>query len=241
MDAYRSRTALLLGEDAMRTLARARVAVFGIGGVGSYAVEALARTGIGSLDLIDGDVIDATNLNRQLPATCETVGRDKAAVAAERVALIAPDCAVTPHKLFFGPDDHGDLDLSSFDYVIDAIDTVSSKLDLIITAQALGVPIISSMGAGNKLDPTAFRVADLYQTSVCPLAKVMRRECRKRGVERLKVVFSTEEPIRPDTPAEGRPVPGSVAFVPSVAGLILAGEVIKDLIAAGKPTPPQAP
>ena len=242
-----SRTRLLLGAEALEKLKRSRVAVFGIGGVGGYAVEALARSGIGMLDLIDDDRICLTNLNRQLHATRKTVGKYKVDVAEERVLEINPDCTVTTYKTFYLPETRDQFDFTRYDYVIDAIDTVTGKLSLIEAAQAAGTPIICSMGAGNKTDPTAFRVADIYQTSVCPLARVIRAECRKRGIRHLKVVYSTEPPIRPlEDPAIScrshcicppgtrkctvrRDIPGSTAFVPSVAGLIMAGEVVRDL------------
>ena len=242
-----SRTQLLFGPEAMEKLRTSRVAVFGIGGVGGYAVEALVRSGIGELDLIDDDRVCLTNLNRQLHATRKTVGQYKVDVAAERVREINPDCRIHTFRTFFLPDTRDQFDFSQYDYVIDAIDTVTGKLALIETAKAAGVPIICSMGAGNKTDPTAFRVADIYQTSVCPLARVIRSECRKRGVKHLKVVYSTEQPVRPlEDPAIScrshcvcppgtrkctvrRDIPGSTAFVPSVAGLIIAGEVVKDL------------
>lgn len=242
-----SRTQLLLGPEAMDYLSNCRVAVFGIGGVGGYAVEALARSGIGALDLIDDDRVCLTNLNRQLHATRKTVGKYKVDVAEERILEINPDCHVKTYKTFFMPDTQAMFDFSRYDYVIDAIDTVTGKLALIEQARAAGTPIICAMGAGNKLDPTAFRVADIYQTSVCPLARVMRSECRKRGIKHLKVVYSTEQPTRPlEDPAIScrshcicppgtrkctvrRDIPGSTAFVPSVAGLIIAGEVVKDL------------
>lgn len=210
------------------------MAVFGIGGVGGYAVEALARSGVGALDLIDSDTVDPTNLNRQIVATMGAIGRSKVEVAAERVASINPSCIVRPCQCFFLPETADQFDFAAFDYVIDAVDTVSAKIALVEAAFAAGVPIVSSMGAGNKLDPTAFRVADIYETSVDPLARVMRRELRRRGIPSLKVVYSTEPPLVPadDDMAvkDGtRPAPGSVAFVPSVAGLILGGEVVKDL------------
>ena len=237
MDPY-SRTALLLGSDGMAKLRKSRVAVFGLGGVGGYVVEALARSGIGALDLIDHDTISLTNLNRQILATRQTVGRDKATVAMERVLSIDPDIQVTAVRMFYGPDTADQFDFSRYDYVVDAIDTVTGKLALVTAAQAAGTPIISSMGTGNKLDPTKFQIADISKTSVCPLARIMRKECAKRGIRHLKVLFSTEDPIPGDPNAlsneelpEGRrALPGSVAFVPSVAGLIIAGEVIKDLI-----------
>ena len=224
----------------MEKLKNARVAVFGLGGVGGYAVEALARSGVGALDLIAHDTVSITNLNRQILATRDTVGMAKAEAARIRVLQIDPEIRVNAHCGFFGPDTATQFDFSQYSYVVDAIDTVTGKLALVTAAREAGVPIICSMGAGNKLDPTAFRVADLYETSVCPLARIMRKECRKRGIESLKVVYSTEEPIVPDLPPDdpmwaelpqGRnALPGSIAFVPSVVGLIIAGEVIKDLI-----------
>ena len=235
-----SRTEFLLGKAAMDKLKQCRVAVFGLGGVGGYAVEALARSGIGTLDLIDHDTVSLTNLNRQILATRDTVGQAKTQAAAMRVKAIDPDIQVNARSVFFHPDTASQFDFQAYDYVIDAIDTVTGKLSLVAAAKAAGTPIICAMGAGNKLDPTAFRVADIYETSVCPLARIMRKECRKRGIDKLKVVYSEEEPIvctlPPDDPAweelpEGRnALPGSCAFVPSVMGLILAGEVIKDLV-----------
>lgn len=229
-----SRTKILLGEEAMEKLRAARVAVFGIGGVGGFAVEALARSGVGALDLIDKDTVALSNLNRQIIATSKTLGRYKTEVAAERIADINPEIKVTAHNVFYLPETEDCFDFSQFDYIVDAIDTVSGKIAIAVNAKKAGTPVISSMGAGNKLDPTAFRVADIYETSVCPLAKVMRRELRKRGIDRLKVVYSKEEPISPQKTGEEdegtrRQTPGSVAFVPSVAGLIIAGEVIKDI------------
>ena len=236
MDDLFARTRLLLGQDGLDRLAAARVAVFGVGGVGGYVVEALARSGVGALDLIDSDTVDATNLNRQIIATVDAIGRSKVEVAAERVASINPSCVVRAHQCFFLPETAGQFDFAAFDYVVDAVDTVRANIALVEAAFAAGVPIVSSMGAGNKLDPTAFRVADIYETSVDPLARVMRRELRRRGIPSLKVVYSTELPLVPadDDMAvkDGtRPAPGSVAFVPSVAGLILGGEVVKDLAA----------
>ena len=229
-----SRTRLLLGDDAMERLSRARVAVFGVGGVGGYVVEALARSGVGALDLIDSDTVSLTNLNRQIIALSGTVGQQKVLVAKKRVLDINPECAVRTHAVFYTPETCSQFDFSEYDYVVDAIDTVTGKIALVMQAQAAGTPIISSMGAGNKLDPAAFEVADIYKTSVCPLARVMRRELKKRGVKHLKVVYSKEQPITPmQTEEEVEPntrrAPGSVAFVPSVAGMILAGEVIRDL------------
>ena len=227
MDERFSRTALLLGEAALEKLAAARVAVFGVGGVGGHAVEALARSGIGALDLVDSDVVSLSNLNRQIVALEDTLGRYKVDVAAERVAKINPNCRVTAHRVFFTPETAGQFDFSQYDYVADCIDSVTGKVQLIVSAKAAGVPIICAMGAGNKLDPTRFEVADIHQTSVCPLARVMRRECRVRGIKDVKVVYSREEPIVIPTPPGQKPVPGSTAFVPAVAGLIMAGEIGK--------------
>lgn len=229
-----SRSRMLLGSDNMERLRHARVAVFGVGGVGGYVVEALARTGIGALDLIDNDVVDVTNINRQIIATHSTVGQAKVEVARQRVSDINPDCRVQVHKTFYLPETAGQFDFSQYSYVVDAIDTVSGKLMLVEQAKAAGTPIICAMGAGNKLDPSGFRVADIYDTRVCPLAKVMRKELKKRGIDSLKVVYSEEEPRQPvvsqTQPVPGkRQTPGSVAFVPSVVGLMMAGEVIKDL------------
>ena len=242
MDHEFSRTELLLGSEAMARLAKARVAVFGLGGVGGYAVEALVRSGVGALDLVDHDIVSLSNLNRQILATHRTLGMPKTEAAKDRVLSINPKCRVITHSTFFLPETAGEFDFDSYDYVIDAIDTVTGKIQLILASQAADTPVISAMGAGNKLDPADFRVADIYETKGCPLARVMRRELKHRGVERLKVVYSPEEPLdkyaEPGTSStdEGtsgkraKAVPGSVAFVPSVAGLILAGEVIKDLI-----------
>ncbi|WP_297311902.1 tRNA threonylcarbamoyladenosine dehydratase [uncultured Oscillibacter sp.] len=239
-----SRTELLLGREGMERLARARVAVFGLGGVGGYVVEALARSGVGALDLVDSDQLSLTNLNRQLLATHETLGRYKADVARERVLDINPEAAVKVWKVFYGPDTAGDFDFTQYTYVVDAIDTVTGKLALIEQARTAGTRIISCMGAGNKLDPAAFRVADIYETSVCPLARVMRKELKRRGIRRLKVVYSQEPPHEPEgalyqESLEGevrRQVPGSSAFVPAAAGLILAGEVVRDLaLGEGQP------
>ena len=227
-----SRTERLIGKTALEKLKTARVAVFGLGGVGSYVVEALARSGVGHLDLVDKDKVDITNINRQIIALHSTVGKDKTTVMKERIADIKPNAVVTEYKLFFLPETANEIDFSQFDYVVDAIDTVSGKLALIEKAVVAGVPIISSMGTGNKLNPTAFEVADISKTSVCPLARVMRRELKKRGIEHLKVVYTKEEPIESGVIDEesGKPLPASIAFVPSVAGLIIASEVIKDLI-----------
>ncbi len=227
-----SRTELLLGREAMERLRRARVAVFGVGGVGGHAAEALARSGVGTLDLVDDDRVSLTNLNRQIFALHSTLGQYKVEAARERLLDIDPAMTVNAHRVFFGPDTADGFDFSAYDYVVDAIDTVSGKIELALRAKAAGVPIISSMGAGNKLDPTAFAVSDIARTSVCPLARVMRRELKKRGITHMKVVWSREEPMTPAPSEEQtgrRQTPGSTAFVPAVAGLILAGEVIKDL------------
>ena len=232
-----SREELLIGAQGLEKLQRARVAVFGIGGVGGYVVEALARSGVGALDLFDGDTVALTNINRQIIALESTVGRPKVEVARERVLQINPACQVEARQLIFAPENAGEVDFSQYDYVADAIDTVSSKIELLRLCREAGVPVISCMGAGNKLDPTAFRVAPLEKTSVCPLARVMRRELKKRGITGVKAVYSTEEALTPqaaqagDTKGTaGRPTPGSMAFVPSVAGLILAGEIVRDLL-----------
>ena len=245
-----SRTELLLGKEAMNKLENSRVAVFGIGGVGGYVCEALARSGVYSFDLIDDDKVCLTNLNRQIIATKKTVGQYKTEVMRDRILEINPKAEVIIHNCFYLPENADDFDFSEYDYVVDAVDTVTAKIELIMRAKESGTPIISSMGAGNKLDASAFRVADIYKTKVCPLAKVMRRELKKRGVKKLKVVYSEEQPIRPIEDmaiscrshcicppgakhkcTERRDIPGSVAFVPSVVGLIIAGEVIKDLTA----------
>lgn len=253
-----SRTELLLGAEGMKRLAGSRVAVFGIGGVGTFAVEALARSGVGALDLIDDDKVCLTNINRQLIATRKTVGKKKVEVMRDRILEINPKAKVVTHEVFYGPETADQFDLSQYDYIIDAIDTVTAKLILIERAKEKNIPIISCMGAGNKLDPTKLEVADISKTSMCPLAKVMRTELRRRGIKNLKVVYSKEPPI---TPAENeeiscktqcicppdtkrkctvrRQVPGSVAFVPSVAGLIIAGEVIKDLALSEDPALPK--
>ena len=232
-----SRTELLLGREGVERLARAHVAVFGLGGVGGYAAEALVRSGVGALDLIDSDRVSLTNLNRQILATHRTLGQYKADAARDRALEINPEARVTARRVFYGPNTAGDFDFSQYDYVIDAIDTVTGKLALIQQALAAGTPIISCMGAGNKLDPAAFRVADIYETSVCPLARVMRKELKRRGVKQLKVVYSQEPPRGPEgalyqeslAGEVRRQVPGSAAFVPAAAGLILAGEVVRDL------------
>lgn len=232
-----SRTQLIFGEEAMEKLQRSHVAVFGVGGVGGYAVEALARSGVGYLDLIDNDTVALSNLNRQIIATHSSLGRSKVQVARDRVLDINPDAVVRCHETFYLPENKDEFDFTEYDYVVDAIDTVTGKIGLVMQAKEAGVPIISSMGAGNKINPEMFEVADIYKTDVCPLAKVMRRELKKRGVKSLKVVYSKEKPLTPsvsesdetDAPGGKRRIPGSCAFVPSVAGLIIAGEVIKDL------------
>ena len=231
------RTERLIGPDNIRKLRRCRVAVFGLGGVGGHAAEALARSGIGALDLIDNDRVTESNLNRQLFALRSTIGRYKTDAAAERIRDIDPGCVVRTYSVFFLPETSDMFDFTQYDYILDAVDTVKAKMELILKARDAGTPIISAMGAGNKLDPTAFRVADIYSTSVCPLARVIRQECRKAGIRSLKVVYSTEPPlpphpsaVPPQTDTNKRSVPGSVAFVPSAAGLIMAGEVIRDLI-----------
>ena len=242
------RTELLLGREAMDRLWRSRVAVFGIGGVGGYVVEAVARSGIGAIDLIDDDRVCLSNLNRQLYATRKTLGRYKVDVAAERIAEINPEIAVRTWRMFYLPETAGQIDFAAYDYVVDAIDTVTGKISLVLQAQQAGTPILSSMGTGNKLDPTALEVADIYETSVCPLARIMRKELKKRGVPRLKVVYSKEPPIppiygpepggetdgsesEPERPGSSRrQTPGSTSFVPSAAGLIIASEIVRDLL-----------
>ncbi|MBR6028628.1 MAG: tRNA threonylcarbamoyladenosine dehydratase [Clostridia bacterium] len=234
MDQF-SRTRLLLGDEGVERLASARVAVFGIGGVGSYAAEALARAGVGAIDLVDSDRVSLTNLNRQLPALHSTLGRLKTEVMAERLRDIHPGLKVTEWPLFYTPDNEGGLVFTDFDCVADCVDTVTAKLGIICRCREAGVPVISAMGAGNKLDPTAFRAGDISETTVCPLARIMRRELKRRGIEHLPVVYSTEPPLSPleeaaEAPPEGRrALPGSVSFVPSVMGLILAGEIVKAL------------
>lgn len=219
-----SRTEALLGEQAMEKLKKARVAVFGIGGVGGHVVEALVRSGVGAVEIVDSDKVCLSNLNRQIIATESSIGKYKVDVMKERILDINPEAVVNVHKCFYLPETKDEFDFSQYSYVVDAVDTVTAKIQLVMEAEEAGVPIISSMGAGNKLDPTAFQVADIYKTSVCPLAKVMRRELKKRGIKKLKVVYSKEQPVVKNT------VPASVAFVPSVVGLIIAGEVIKDLV-----------
>lgn len=244
-----SRTELLIGSDAVQKLKNSRVAIFGVGGVGGYAVEALARSGIGTIDVVDDDKVCLTNINRQIIATHQTIGKYKVDAAEERIKQINPECVVNKHQMFYSPETAAEFDFSKYDYVVDAIDTVTGKIALVMQARECGTPIISSMGAGNKMDPTAFEVSDIFKTSVCPLARVMRYELKKRGVKNLKVVYSKEKPIMPAEDSANscrenfacpqgtkhkcnarRAIPGSNAFVPSAAGLIIAGEVVKDLI-----------
>lgn len=231
MDQF-SRTRMLLGDEAMAKLRAARVAVFGVGGVGGYVVEALARSGVGALDLIDNDTVALTNLNRQIFATWDTIGRSKVEVAAQRIASIQPECEVKTYQTFYLPETEQEFNFTAYDYIVDAIDTVAAKISLVLKAQKAGTPIICALGTGNKLDPTRLKLGDIYETSVCPLARVMRRELRKRGVERLTVLWSEEEPIKPlpsEEETERRGLPGSSAFVPAAGGLIIASRVVRDL------------
>ena len=247
------RTEMLLGRDALERLASSKVAVFGIGGVGGFVCEGLIRAGVGELELIDSDKVDVTNINRQIIALNTTVGRSKAELMKERALMINPEIRVTSREVFFGPDNREDFDFASYDYVVDAIDSMTSKIELIVRAKESGTPIISAMGAGNKLDAGRLKIADIYDTKICPLARVMRRELKKRGVTKLKVVYSDEEPKRPIEDmsvscrtncicppgaqhkcTERRDIPGSTAFVPAVAGLLIAGEIVKDLTCATK-------
>lgn len=227
------RSRIVLGDDAIERLGAARVALFGVGGVGGFCAEALARAGVGAIDLFDNDTVAMTNLNRQIIALHSTVGRPKVEVMRERILDINPDCRVTAHRMFYLPETAGEIDFSGYDFVADAIDTVTAKIDLICRAKRAGVPVISAMGAGNKLDPTRFEVADLSKTSVCPLARVMRLELRKRGITGVRVVYSREEPQKPGIPSDASAVrrnsPGSVSFVPPVVGMIMAGEIIRTL------------
>jgi len=231
-----SRTKLLIGEEAINKLKTSRVAVFGVGGVGGYVCEALIRSGVGAFDLIDKDTVSVSNINRQIIATLSTVGRAKTEVMKERMLDINPNADIRIHNKFFLPENADEFPFEEYDYIVDAVDTVTAKISIIEKAMEFDIPVISSMGAGNKLDPSRFRVADIYKTNVCPLAKVMRRELKKRNIKHLKVVFSDEEPLKPELPeGEELPVgkhsvPGSIAFVPSAAGLVLASEVVKDLI-----------
>ena len=237
-----SREQLLLGDKALERLKNSRVAVFGVGGVGGYVVEVLARCGVGTIDVIDNDTVDYSNINRQIIATVDKIGKNKVDVISERIKLINPNAQVNTHNCFFLPENSDSIDFSKFDYVVDAIDTVSGKIEIIMKAKEKNIPVISCMGAGNKLDPTAFVVTDIYKTSVCPLARVMRQQMKKRGVKALKVVYSTETAIKPrykEDDLSGDNIknkvrkklpPGSIAFVPSVAGIITGSEVIKDLL-----------
>ena len=220
------RTALLIGRENVEKLRNRRVAVFGVGGVGGHAAEALCRSAVGMIDIFDGDVVDVTNINRQLIATHNTIGRDKVEVMKERLLEVNPDVIIGAFKLFYLPETADDVDLSVYDYVIDAVDTITAKLEIVSRCKALNINVISSMGAANKLDPAAFEVADIYDTSVCPMARIIRKELRDRNIDSLKVVYSKEKPVLNEKP------PASISFVPPVAGLILAGEVIKDLIKA---------
>ena len=229
------RTELLLGKEALKKLHNSTVAVFGIGGVGSFSVEALARCGVGKLILVDNDCVCITNINRQIHATTKSIGKPKVSVMKDRILEINPGLEVITHQVFYAPQSSRELIKPDYDYIIDAVDTVSAKVDIVITAKMLGIPVISCMGAGNKLDPTKFKVSDIYKTSVCPLARVMRSELRKREIKSLKVVYSKEPPVTHKglvltDSSTNKQIPGSVSFVPSVAGLIIAGEVIKDLI-----------
>ncbi len=225
------RTEMLLGSDAVKKLASSHVAVFGVGGVGGYVTEALARSGVGRFTLVDMDTVSITNINRQIIALHSTIGKYKTEVMRDRVLDINPDAQVTVRNCFFVPENAGEFDFSEYSYVVDAVDTVTAKIEIVMKAIESGVPVMSSMGAGNKLDPTRFKVSDIYKTSVCPLARVMRYELKKRGVKKLKVVFSDETPVKSNTEsAHGKPVPGSSAFVPSVAGLIIASEIVKDIV-----------
>ncbi len=228
------RTRMLFGDEALARLHAARVAVFGVGGVGGYVVESLARSGVGALDLVDNDVVSLSNLNRQIIATHETIGRRKVDVAAERVAAIDPMIVVRTYPTFYLPETAGEFDFTQYDYIVDAVDTVAAKLSLVLEAQRTGTPILSALGTGNKLDPSRLAIGDVYETSVCPLARVMRRELRRRGVEKLKVLWSDEEPRKPlptdEKPdASRRAIPGSTAFVPPAGGLLIAREVVRDL------------
>lgn len=236
MEEYTQRTELLLGTDALKKLNQCHVAVFGLGGVGGYAAEALARTGIGELTLVDADAFHPSNLNRQLFATTETLGKRKTEVAAARLKTVAPNCKIHPLDFFYTPENAHQIDLSQFDYIVDAIDTVTSKIHLICAADAAKIPLISSMGTGNKLDPTRLKITDLYKTEGCPLARVLRRELKARGIRKLKVVFSDEEPKKTVVPDESSPrhAPASAIFVPACAGLTLAAETVKDLTKQAK-------
>lgn len=229
-----SRTELLIGSEALKKLENSHIAVFGIGGVGGYIAEALARSGVGKLDIFDNDIVSLTNINRQIIATHKTIGMPKVEAMKQRIADINPSAQVNAYQTFYMPENSSEFDFSKYDYIADAVDTVTAKIEIAVQAQKCGTPLISSMGAGNKLNPAMFEVSDIYKTSVCPLAKVMRRELKARGIKKLKVVYSKEQPLKPVGETEEisakRAVPGSTAFVPSVAGLIMASEIIKDII-----------
>lgn len=227
-----SRTAYIYGEEAVKKINKSKIAVFGVGGVGGFTCEALARAGVGQIDIFDKDTVSLSNINRQIIALHSTVGKPKVEIMRERILDINPECHVNAYEVFYLPDNADEYDLSKYDYIVDAVDTVSAKLEIICRADKLGVPVISAMGAGNKTDPTAFEVADINKTSVCPLARVMRRELKKRGIVKLKVVYSKEEPIKRsvEETENGKVPPGSLSFVPSVMGLIIASEIVKDLI-----------
>lgn len=224
MESWKSRTETLIGKDNLDKLANSRVLVFGLGGVGSYVVEGLVRAGVGSLTLVDGDVVSLSNINRQLIATIDAVGRRKVDVQKERALMINPDINISTYDIFYLPENADQIDFTGFDYVVDAVDTVSAKIEIITRAKKVGVPVISSMGTGNKLDPTLFKVSDISKTKVCPLAKVMRKELKERSITGVKVLYSEEEPVKKER------IPASISFVPSVAGLIICGEVIKDIL-----------
>lgn len=224
-----TRTAMLIGEESLEKLSSCHIAVFGIGGVGGYVAEALARCGVGEFDLIDNDTVNITNINRQIIATHDTLGRYKTEVMRERILSINPDAKVNVHNTFYMPENSAEFDFTKYDYIVDAVDTVTAKIEIIINAKKAETPVISSMGTGNKLDPTRFEIADIYKTTVCPLAKIMRRELKKRGVDKLKVLYSKEEPIKQQTEVGTKPTPASISFVPSVAGLIIAGEIVKEI------------
>lgn len=233
MKDYFSRTEMLIGKDALDKLKNSSVALFGVGGVGGFVAEALARAGVGRIDIFDNDTVSESNINRQIIADIDTVGMSKTAAAEMRLKKINPDITVNCFNMFVLPENIDEIDFSCYDYAVDAIDTVSGKIAIIVKANEIGIPVISSMGTGNKLDPTRFEIADIYKTSVCPLARVMRLEMKKRGIKKLKVLYSKEEPVKPLNPSfneKGKQIPGSISFVPSVAGLIIGGEVIKDLI-----------
>ena len=230
MTDFLERTRAMLGDDAIEKLNKSRIAVFGVGGVGGYAVEALVRSGVGEIDVFDKDKVSVSNINRQIIATHDTVGKPKVEAVKARIKAINPECKVNTHEVFYLPENADNYDFSVYDYIVDAVDTVTAKLEIIRRAKEADIPVISSMGTGNKLDPTRLEVSDISKTTVCPLARVMRRELKSRGINHLKVVYSKEEPQKTAITEDGRHAPASVAFVPSVAGLIIAGEVIKDLI-----------